>query len=206
MAKTFTVSAWIGSLAFGLSLGLGPLAGAVRVRFGARAAISTGGLICAIAMLTSSFAPNTAALFGTFSLLYAIGGSLIINSTTILAPDYFDKYVAITTGIIVAGASVGTLLFSCLAESWVDSVGWRNTFRIYAGISVVTVIMGLLIRPVKRPVPVVTATPATLSTPVPRLKLWQNRQYMIWVISVTCSMFGYYIPYVHLVSIVPAYK
>ncbi len=32
------------------------------------------------------------------------------------------------------------------------------------------------------------------------LHLWKNRVFIVWVSAITCAMFGYYIPYVHLVS------
>ena len=70
------------------------------------------------------------------------------------------------------------------------------------GFCLVGIWSGYMFRPRGgRPKPTVL----TIKTPLLRrltkdLQLWKNKVFVIWCVAITFAMFGYYIPYVHLVS------
>ncbi|KAK3606747.1 hypothetical protein CHS0354_036545 [Potamilus streckersoni] len=200
--STKAEAAWIGSLAYGLSMIFCPITSFLLNRFGYRLVMVTGGFICAMSVLISSFVQDLPMMLFTFSVLYGIGTSMATQPTMTIASDYFDKYLIFAVGVTVSGGSFGTLIISPVSQALIDSIGWRNTFRFFAGTCTLTALLDLWIKPArkraKRPVQNILTSPARRM--LEEMNLWKNRVFVIWVIAITCAMFGFYIPYVHLVS------
>ncbi|XP_033741540.1 LOW QUALITY PROTEIN: uncharacterized protein LOC117328207 [Pecten maximus] len=207
--KEFRVSksqaAWVGSVAYGLSMTFGPVVGIMLKRWGNRKVIMAGAFICAISILASSFVVRLSQLFGTFSVLFGIGTCMCTQPTMTIGPAYFDKYLSVAIGLMTAGSSVGTLVMAPLSQSLIDTFGWRNTFRVFTGSCLCCALCGAFIIPLDGD----TKQQATLSESVDmstfrrmlkELRLWKNRVFIVWTLSITSVMFGFYIPYVHLVS------
>ena len=100
-----------------------------------------------------------------------------------------------------AGSSTGTLILSPVSQTLVENIGWRNSFRVLCALTLVGALCGLMFESRG-----ISTTPAQrvrkspLSRLVADLHLWKSRVYVIWVAGITLVMFGYYIPYVHLVG------
>ena len=192
------LSAWIGSLAYGLSMAFGPITSILIRTYGYCRVMMIGGAICAFSVVTSSFATSIPQLFISFSLLYGIGTCMATGPTMTIAAEYFDKYLTIATGITVSGSSFGTLIMSPLSQVIIDNIGWRNAFRIFAGLHIITIILNSRI---KAPVKYSTHAEKKRSLLLD-FRIWKNRVFVVWTLAITLVMFGFYIPYVHLVSIV----
>ncbi|KAK3097753.1 hypothetical protein FSP39_012826 [Pinctada imbricata] len=195
--------AWVGSVCYGLSMTFGPVVSILVNRYGNRIVMFIGCVMCAISVLASSFVLNLDYLFGSFSLLYGVGACMAISPTMTIAPDYFDKYMTLAVGLMTAGSSVGTLIMAPLSQVLIDNIGWRNTFRCFTGTCLLSAACCCCIRPldasVKRSaVEKIKKSPARKL--MQELKLWKNRVFVVWTLAITCVMFGFYIPYVHLVS------
>lgn len=180
----------------------GPFASMLVNRFGNRIIMVLGGLICSSSILAASFVHSIEMMFLTFSLFYGIGACMCITPIMTIATQYFDKYLTIAVGIITAGSSFGTLIYAPMSQALIDSIGWRNTFRCYAGLCSISAMCSLFIKPIST---VKKSDEEKLkSSPLRRLiqdlKLWKNKVFVIWTLSITLVMFGFYIPYVHLVS------
>lgn len=198
-------AAWIGSVAYGLSMTFGPVASALVNRFGHRVVMITGGILCSIAVFGSSFVTELGQMFGSFSVIYGIGACMSISPTMTIAPNYFDKYMTLAVGLMTAGSSVGTLIMAPLSQTLIDAIGWRNTFRCFAGTCLFSAACCCLVRPLPsaaQAMPLETIKQSPAGKLMKELKLWKNRVFIVWTCAVTCVMFGYYIPYVHLVSLV----
>ncbi|ESO89208.1 hypothetical protein LOTGIDRAFT_83181, partial [Lottia gigantea] len=196
------VSAWVGSIAYGLSMFVGPVTGLTMKRFGHKFAMVLGGFLCSISLCASSFVQGIDQLFFTFSFIYGVGACMSITPTMTLGQDYFDKYLGVSVGIMTSGSSIGTLIMAPTTQTLIDALGWRNTFRVYAGTCLLTSILNLFIRPITNRKK--TQSDELRTSPLRRLiaelALWKNRVFIVWTTGITLVMFGYYIPYVHLVS------
>ncbi|KAL5010182.1 hypothetical protein ScPMuIL_012487 [Solemya velum] len=193
-------TAWVGSIAYGLSMTFGPVASFIQNRYSNRVCMTLGGIICAASILGTSFMETLPQIFITFSLFYGIGTCFSITPTMTIAQDYFDKNLTLAVGIMTAGSSVGTLLFAPLSQALVDAFGWRNTFRCYTATSLLTAALGCLIKPLQKKSPIQRLKQSPFKSLIQELKLWKNRVFVVWSLAITCVQFGYYIPYVHLIS------
>jgi MCP family monocarboxylic acid transporter-like MFS transporter 10 len=202
----FLSTAWIGSVAYGLSMFFGPVASALVNRFGQRVVLVAGGLLCALAVLSSSFVTQLNQMFGTFSVIYGIGACMAISPTMTIAPLYFDKYMTLAVGLMTAGSSLGTLVMAPLSQTLIETIGWRKTFRCFAGTCLFSSLCCCMVQPVPssyRDIPLQAIKRSSVKNLMQDLKLWKNRVFVVWTCGITCVMFGYYIPYVHLVSHLP---
>ena len=110
-------SAWVGSLAYGLGMLCAPVSSSVINKHGSHVSVIIGCILCSISLFVSSTAGSISTLFGTYSLLYGLGIAFAYTPTMCIASDYFDKYLTAATGIMVAGSSTGTLVFSARVSS-----------------------------------------------------------------------------------------
>ena len=197
------LAAWIGSAAYGLAMAIAPLSSMLIDRFGYRMVAASGCIICGVAMVLSSYVSTIYQLYGTFTFLFALGCSLAYTPCMTIASDYFDKYLTTATGIMTAGTSTGTLVLSPMAQSLVSAYGWRKAFRVFGGTCAIGFLCALTFKPLHpRPKTVVKRIKSSMARQeMHDLQLWKNKVFVIWICAIFSVMFGYYIPYVHLVSL-----
>lgn len=73
VSEFILVPAWVGSVAYGLSMTCGPITSFLISRFGNRVVMMTGSVICSVAVLSTSFVTDLNVMFGSFSVLYGLG-------------------------------------------------------------------------------------------------------------------------------------
>lgn len=74
--RSVGISAWIGSIAFGMNFLCGPIASNLCQRFGYRIVAAVGGLIAALGLLLTSFTNSLYLIYLTYSVLWGFGSSL----------------------------------------------------------------------------------------------------------------------------------
>ena len=199
-----SVAAWVGSMAYGLCFLLSPINSTFTKHCGHRIVGVTGAVICCVSLAVSSFMPNIYSMYASFGLLYGTGTCFVLNPTMTIAGDYFDKYMIVATGITVAGSCCGTLILSPVSQAMLSSIGWRNSFRVMSGLVLVGVWSGYMYKPlpsaprVESPSKVMRKSLA--KSVVKELQLWKNKVFVLWILAISLAYFGYFVPYVHLVS------
>jgi len=196
-------AAWVGSIAYGLTMLLAPVSSIVINKYGSHVSVYVGSVICSVALLTSSWAPNITVLYFTFSVVFGVGNALAYIPTMTIAGDYFDKHFTVAMGIMTSGTSVGTLVISPVSQLLIGSVGWRGTMRVLSIFALVGVGAGYVFTPKsKRPNrnQVREIKKSGARSMMKDLQLWKDKVFLLWVTAITLAFFGYYIPYVHLVS------
>ena len=86
--STFHVSAWIGSIAFGVNFLFGPVASSLCQRFSCRLVAAAGGLIAVLGFLMTSFANSVYVMYFTYSVVWGFGSSLSFAASTIVLGEF----------------------------------------------------------------------------------------------------------------------
>ena len=86
--STFYVSAWIGSIAFGVNFLFGPVASSLCQRFSCRLVAAAGGLIAVLGFLMTSFSNSVYVMYFTYSVVWGFGSSLIFATNTIVLGEF----------------------------------------------------------------------------------------------------------------------
>ncbi|KRZ91324.1 Monocarboxylate transporter 12 [Trichinella sp. T8] len=148
--STVTV-AWVGSLLSGTYLLVGPFAGGLMNRFGARAVIITGSVIMCLAYVMSAFATSVVFLMITYGFIGGIGCGLAYIPSVVYVGYYFEKRRAIATGIAMAGSGLGAVVMPPLYIQIIDTYAWRGGMLILAGLMLQCAVFGSLMRPLPAP-------------------------------------------------------
>ena len=167
--------------------------------FGFANVIMLGGVICAVGMFTSSFAPNIYVLYLTYGLVWGFGACLCYLAALFVLPQYFHARIGLANGIVFFGAPVGTLALTPFVAHLLQSVGLARTFQILAGIQLVIVCSGFMIRLVPPP-----SKSDQLHSESERKSgfdwtIFKNKGYMTFVVAL-CPFMPAYLVHVHLVS------
>jgi MFS family permease len=140
-------TAWIGSLFFSVPLLCAPLAKIITKKIGSRAATMLGGLIASLGFAAASFSSSTWMLVIFYGFVGGVGMSLPYFNSLKTVTDYFDKRLALASGIAESGAGLGTVIFAPFTEFLVTRFGWRGTILILSGIVANIIVCGALYRP-----------------------------------------------------------
>jgi MFS family permease len=112
-----------------------PLAGAVADRFGIVPVLCVGVVLYATGLIMMAHASSPGMLHLTAGLFLGVGLSGCSVSVVIAAFGKLmpERWRTLSFGVGTAAGSFGQFLFSPLAIALMDSVGWRNTLMIFAG-------------------------------------------------------------------------
>lgn len=194
-------TAWIASISFGLTFVLSPLSCFLCKRFGCKAVTVLGGILVGIGLLLSSFVDNIFRMYVTYSFLFGMGSSMCYVSSVLVLSGYFSKNLVVANGIGLAGAGVGTITLAPALSLLLDNFYWRDALRILSATSLLILISGLIFYLVPAPLEFSDAEKYDTEEETKRIDLsfFKNKAYIVWTVVVGLVLFGFYIPYVHLV-------
>jgi len=142
-------ASWILSILVGVTLGSGPISGALVNRFGCRAVTMGGAVIASTFIFLSIYATSVAQLYVTIGLGTGLGLGLIYLPAIVSVSGYFERRRSFATGIAVCGSGLGTFLFSPLTTLLIDEYSWKGAFIIISGLMLNCAVFGALFRPLE---------------------------------------------------------
>ena len=128
------ISACRYSLALSLTMFAAPVMGHLSEKFGCRLVTLVGMLsgIVGLVHVATSFVNNIEVMFFTHGILVGLGACCGRTSCFLVVAKYFNKKRSFATGSVTMGPSLGVFMWGPVAQVLLDSVGWRNTFRVLA--------------------------------------------------------------------------
>ncbi|XP_046404401.1 monocarboxylate transporter 10 isoform X2 [Ischnura elegans] len=220
----------VGSLTIGCTFALSPVAGVLTDRFGIRPTAVFGGCLAAIGMMASSFLSHSVeALYLTYGVLFGVGSSLAYTPSLGVLPLHFNRRLGLANGIVTAGSSVFTIVLPPVLDQLIVKTDVETTLRALAGLAALIPICAMCFRhPPKIPVDaghtrngVVSAESSPMHPSVNEAEvmhelkiekskrilginfdIWKRKKYVIWAIAIPSALFGYFVPYVHMVKFV----
>lgn len=198
-ALVFSISAFLYFL-------LGFPAGLIADRTGPRPVVIGGLLLIAVGLVAAAQATSLWQIYAGYGLGVGVGIGLSYVPSVAAVQRWFVRSRGTASGIAVAGIGVGTLIGAPLAHQLIAQLGWRQTYLVLAGLTVLgAIVSGALVRPAPErygltpdgdpPHPSgVSAMPAglTLGEAVRSGPFWS-----IYVGALLMS-FGLFAPFVHL--------
>ena len=98
-------------------------------------------------LVTSSFVQNLELSYFTYGALTGLGACVCRTSAFLVVSMYFNKKRSFATGSVTMGPSLGMFMWGPIAQVLLDSVGWRNTFRIMAACCCLIIIAAVTYNP-----------------------------------------------------------
>lgn len=167
-------------------------------------------------------------LYLTYGVMYGIGAAFTYSPSLAVLGHYFEKYLGKVTGFATTGSSVFTAIMPFVYNHLLEAYSLAVTLRIIAMLSSLIVFCAILYESPAKPektaaLSLDTAAPAeklkqvtvTTGTADKESKSlgsklveiikgaiymdnWRKKRYVIWVLGITISQLGYFIPYVHM--------
>ncbi|KAL8608637.1 hypothetical protein ACOMHN_002866 [Nucella lapillus] len=151
----------------------GPMTAFLVQRWGCRLVGLCGGVIAALGVAASAFAPNIHLFILGFGLVAGVGVGLIYLPSITMVNAYFHKKRGMVAGIITSGSGFGLLALAPLTEILMEEYGWRGCYLIMAAITLNFCVCASLMRPLHPRPPTSstpTSTPTSTHTPGTRLE------------------------------------
>uniref|UniRef100_A0A1B6CZ26 Major facilitator superfamily (MFS) profile domain-containing protein n=1 Tax=Clastoptera arizonana TaxID=38151 RepID=A0A1B6CZ26_9HEMI len=191
-------AALVGSLTIGTTFFLSPVAGILTDKIGIRLTTFIGGLLAATGMLVSSFVTNKVEyLFFTYGILFGLGASLAYTPSLVILGHYFHRYMGLVNGFVTAGSSVFTMMMPYLIDFLLKQYGLNICLRCLALFMCIIMVCAMLFKPI---MPATAAAQKKGFKSLINTKIWKKKKYVIWALVIPISLFGYFVPYVHMVK------
>ncbi|XP_020746039.1 monocarboxylate transporter 10 isoform X1 [Odocoileus virginianus] len=206
-------TAWVGSLSMGMIFFCCPIVSVFTDIFGCSKTAVMGAAVGFAGLLSSSFVSSIEPLYLTYGIIFACGCSFAYQPSLVILGHYFKKRLGLVNGIVTAGSSIFTILLPFLLRFLTDSVGLFHTLRVLCIFMFVLFLAGFTYRPLASSAKEKDGT----AKGGHRLSLFSRRKfsppkkmfnfaifkvtaYAVWAIGIPLALFGYFVPYVHLMK------
>ena len=166
-------------------------------------------------------------LYLTYGIMFGAGASLVYTPSLTILGHYFKKRMGIVNGIVTAGSSIFTIGLSFVNQYILEHHGLEPCLQLLASLTAILILCSFTFSPLLPPAPPPAVQNASafkrLLEKVPRiltkgptintsddqvvyLDNWRNKRFVIWTLAIPLALFGYFVPYVHLVRYTSKYK
>ena len=119
------------------------------------------------------------------------------SQTTRPSGKYFKKRLALANGLVTGGSGVGTIAMGPFYHFVISTLGWRMLLRILSCIALLIFVAALTYRPVRAR----KSGPGSERSTMFDCAVWTNKAFIFWVFSTSFLFVGYFVPFIHLVSL-----
>ncbi|KAF6728357.1 Monocarboxylate transporter 10 [Oryzias melastigma] len=193
-------ASWVGSLAMGMIFFCSPIVSIFTDIFGCRITAVGGAAIALVGLLASSFVESLGLMYFTYGVVFACGCSFSYQPSLVILGHYFKKRLGLVNGIVTAGSSFFTILMPYVLSGLLSSLGFQNTLRVLCTLIFVLVLAGFSYRPLLPPKPKSSQSGQSRLRQVFNTNIWKSVGYRIWAFGIPAALYGYFVPYVHLMK------
>lgn len=201
-------AALVGSLTIGTTFLLSPVAGMLTDKIGLRRTTFIGGVLSASGLFLSSFCTQKIeALYLTYGIMFGFGAALAYTPSLAILGHYFKRYLGKVSGFVTAGSSVFTVILPPALDYLVKGHGLQVTLQVMAAISCFIIVCSFVYKPLHLPPEPPKKKPGRsefnlFMRSIINVDIWKRKRYVIWALCVPMALFGYFVPYVHMVKFV----
>ncbi|KAH8314278.1 hypothetical protein KR074_010281 [Drosophila pseudoananassae] len=201
-------AALIGSLAIGTTFLFSTVAGCLTDKIGLRLTTFAGGVLSAGGLLLSSFfTENISALYFTYGIMFGLGAALAYTPTLAILGHYFKRYLGKVSGFVTAGSSVFTVILPPCLDKLLAGYGLEATLRMMSLVSAFIIICSFVYKPLHPPPEPPKKKPGRsrinlFLRSIVNVEIWKRKRFVIWALCVPLALFGYFVPYVHMMQFV----
>ena len=151
-------------------------------------------------MYMSSLSTTLTHLYLTYGVILGLGASLAYAPSLVILGHYFKRRLGLVNGLVTAGSAVFTIIMPILLKMLIDSKGIQSTLEYLSLLMSVLMVCALTFR---ENLPFNESEKEKRSTPSKSIfnsGLYRNKLYLFWSITILFSLFGYFVPFFHLVK------
>ncbi|KAI5607460.1 monocarboxylate transporter 10, partial [Silurus asotus] len=192
-----SLSAWVGSLSMGMIFFCSPIVSVFTDVFGCRITAVTGAAVGLVGLFASSFVTSLGTLYFTYGVVFACGCSFAYQPSLVILGHYFKKRLGLVNGVVTAGSSIFTVSLPPLLSSLLRHLGLQHTLRILSILMFILVLAGFTYKP---RLPQRAESKKSSFKRICNVRIWRSLSYRIWAFGIPAALYGYFVPYVHLMK------
>lgn len=182
-------------------------------RVGIRPTAITGAILSTAGLIGSAFIQRLELLYLTYGLILGLGSSMVYSPSLVILGHYFKKQIGLVNGIVSFGSSIFTIGLTQVLPRLLSTLDIKYCFLFLAGLHFMLIIFTLSWKPLFKNDDHLTALTLSTESVYERcgnccrwtkkflnVKIWKNRGYVTWIVSLCIALFGYFVPFFHLVS------
>ncbi|KAJ1801236.1 hypothetical protein LPJ59_000450 [Coemansia sp. RSA 2399] len=178
---------WIGTLQGAMMCFFGIFVGILCEHVDTRILSAFGSLMAGLALIVASFCNTPWKLLLTQGLFYGFGGSFLYTTGLTLTPQWFNKYRAIASGVVLAGSGLGGLWLSFAVNSMIQNLSRQWALRITGLITIavcgsLSPLMVLRVKPKKR-------------KNIADFSVIRDKRFILLFFSALLGLSGFYMPF-----------
>ncbi|XP_069743727.1 monocarboxylate transporter 10 [Narcine bancroftii] len=196
-------TAWVGSMSMGMIFFCSPIVSVFTDLYGCRKTAIAGAAVAFTGLIGSSFVTSLGPMYFTYGIVFGCGSSFAYQPSLVILGHYFKQRLGLVNGIVTAGSSVFTIVLPLLLKQLLPKIGLSNTLRVLSAFMFVLLLAGFTYKPL---VPVEANSKTSKQKldirKIFNVKIWKFLGYRIWALGIPTALFGYFVPYVHLMKYV----
>ncbi|XP_069561910.1 monocarboxylate transporter 10 [Brachyistius frenatus] len=193
-------TAWVGSLSMGMIFFCSPIVSVFTDMLGCRVTAVGGAAVGLVGLLASSFVSSLGPLYFTYGIVFACGCSFAYQPSLVILGHYFKKRLGLVNGIVTAGSSIFTITLPFVLSSLLEKVGLQNTMRVLCILMFIVMLAGFTYKPLLPVKPTHSQPGVSRLRQIFNVKIWKSWGYRIWAFGIPAALYGYFVPYVHLMK------
>jgi len=197
-----TKASLVASLAIGTTFLLSPISSILVDKFGIRKTAFTGGFIATLGMFLSSFYESIGKiewLYLTFGIMFGGGSSLTYTPSLVILGHYFKRHMGMVNGFVTTGSSIFTLAMPHILQGLLSQCGFQKCLLFLTALTSIQMMAAVSFKPLMPPRDESEPKKNCLHQII-NVDNWKNMKYVIWALAIPSALFGYFVPYVHIVQ------
>uniref|UniRef100_UPI00398F6E82 monocarboxylate transporter 10 n=1 Tax=Pristiophorus japonicus TaxID=55135 RepID=UPI00398F6E82 len=195
-------TAWVGSVSMGMIFFCSPIVSIFTDLYGCRKTATVGAAIAFIGLIASSFVKSLGPMYFTYGIVFGCGSSFAYQPSLVILGHYFKQRLGLVNGIVTAGSSVFTIVLPLLLKQLLPKIGLSHMLRVLSAFMFVLFLVGFTYKPL---IPVNNSSKSSSKQKLNikklfNVKIWKFLAYRIWAFGIPTALFGYFVPYVHLMK------
>ncbi|XP_058469001.1 monocarboxylate transporter 10 [Solea solea] len=195
-------TSWVGSLSMGMIFFCSPIVSVFTDIFGCRITAVGGAAVGLVGLFASSFIKSLGPMYFTYGIVFSCGCSFAYQPSLVILGHYFKKRLGLVNGIVTAGSSIFTITLPFLLSGLLKNVGLHTTMRILCIFMFVLMLASLTYKPLlpNRFSHSQTGSRCPTMSQLFNINIWKSIGYRIWAFGIPAALYGYFVPYVHLMN------
>ncbi|XP_006626303.1 monocarboxylate transporter 10 [Lepisosteus oculatus] len=194
-------TSWVGSLSMGMIFFCSPVVSIFTDLFGCRMTAVAGAAVGLVGLFASSFVSSLGPMYFTYGIVFACGCSFAYQPSLVILGHYFKKRLGLVNGMVTAGSSVFTIALPFLMSQLLQRLGLHHTLRVLCVFMLLLLLASLTYKPLlPQPGRSKSGGRCPPMSKVFNVKIWKSLGYRIWAFGIPAALYGYFVPYVHLMK------
>lgn len=140
-------------------------------------------------------------MYFTYGIVFSCGCSFAYQPSLVILGHYFKKRLGLVNGIVTAGSGIFTIIMPFLLSALLKNMGLYHTLRVLCVLMFVLMLAGFTYKPLMPVRANDSQTGSSRMKQIFNVNIWKSWGYRIWAFGIPAALYGYYVPYVHLVSV-----